>query len=394
MSVLARVSLPVKVVNTLLNEIKTGITAVELLQATKKYCDGDGNADELIDKACSFIERISNHYPIVGPILGPVLGDATKIILNSAKDEGNALRNNSDLIGRFLDEYYLKTSNQDYDAYLLEQRILPEVSQGETTQLGGGVILVPNFQGVKTLSGTSNADNIENTFGNIKVYGLSGDDTITNKGDNKNVTINGGNGNDTIENQSSNCLLFAGEGNDSIVNNGGSKSLHVTIDGGAGSDFIFQKGDAYVSVVGGAGNDHIENYGYDNITLIGDAGNDYIHNWTFGTKTTLDGGAGNDYIDNKGGEVLLKGGSDSDTIVTGYHPSGGRNVTISGGTGNDLIDLEAYADNNLILYEPGDGNDIIYGFKKIRRSKLVTAQAPTQKKIQAMTLLSRLETEK
>lgn len=383
LAVFARVSLPGKVIKIIHDEIKTGMSAIELLQVTKRYCNGNANADELIDSACNFIKNISSHYPIVGPIIGPLFGDAAKKILTSVNEEAEMLYGYSDLIGHYLDAYYQRRYYEEYNAYLLESGILPEVSQEETTQLDNGVILIPNFQSVKTLCGTSNNDNIENTQSNIKVYGLSGDDNINNNGNNKNVTIDGGSGNDlinnknrysnvtidagsgddTIQNQSSNCSIIAGDGNDSVVNDGLSDSSHVTIDGGDGNDTILQKGDSYVSVNGGAGNDRIENIGYDNITLNGGDGNDYIYNWTFGERLTVDGGTGNDYIDNKGSNLLLKGGSDSDTIVTGYHPYGGNNVTISGGTGNDLIFLESYANNNLILFSSGDGNDTVKGFK-------------------------------
>ena len=47
-----------------------------------------------------------------------------------------------------------------------------------------------------------------------------------------------------------------------------------------------------------------------------------------------------------------------------YVTNWGDNVTINGGAGNDTVTLTSSAKKNLISYEAGDGNDIIYGFKK------------------------------
>ena len=77
----------------------------------------------------------------------------------------------------------------------------------------------------------------------------------------------------------------------------------------------------------------------------------YIYNYN--SNTLLSGTSGNDTIRN-GGSWYVGG--------YGYH-DGGSNVTISGGIGVDTIYLASWAENNLIKYSYGDGNDSIYGFR-------------------------------
>lgn len=379
LGVLSRFFPHVKALKILRDEYKTGMSVKELLQATKKYCNGDNNAEELIDSACNFIENIFNYYPIVGPVLKSTIGDAIRTILNAVQNEREILGTLSNQMDPYLATYFQTNYRQDYYDLLLENNILPEVAQGQTTQLGGGVILIPNFQGVKSISGTSNNDSIENKSDSTYIYGLAGDDSIKNSG--YNLKINGGTGKDTIVNSSGNVEIYGGNDNDRILNTGLSRSSYVTIDGGAGSDFVSQEGDSHVSVNGGDGNDTIENYGYDNVTILGGAGNDSVLNWTFNENSTIDGGSDNDRIYNAGKNLLIKGGADNDVIVTGYNPFGGKNVTISGGTGNDAIALEAYAANNLIIYEPGDGFDMIYGFKNDSTLKIGTGKDTYSKTI-------------
>ena len=109
--------------------------------------------------------------------------------------------------------------------------------------------------------------------------------------------------------------------NDSIYNN----ASNVTVYGGAGNDTIrieAESGNAnvYVSMFGGQDNDLIQNYGADRSLIDGDTGDDVIDNW-------------------------------------------GKNVTISGGEGNDSIKLDRDgAENCLIEYFSGDGNDTVVGF--------------------------------
>ena len=86
--------------------------------------------------------------------------------------------------------------------------------------------------------------------------------------------------------------------------------------------------------------DFIENSSGKYVTILAQGGNDTIENHRRGSNSYIDGGESDDNIYNIG-----------------------ENVTIIGGVGNDKISLSSYAENVLIKYASGDGNDIIYGFK-------------------------------
>ena len=125
-------------------------------------------------------------------------------------------------------------------------------------------------------------------------------------------------------------------GDDSVYNNGGVDS--VTIDAGDGNDTIYNDFVTEVSIEAGTGNDYIFNNGA-NATINSGAGNDTV-NIDFAISVISDAGEGNDSIfTNASGNTLI------------------------GGEGNDTITLE-YADKMLMLYTPGDGNDLIQGFKE------------------------------
>ena len=73
---------------------------------------------------------------------------------------------------------------------------------------------------------------------------------------------------------------------------------------------------------------------------------------------TINARGGDDLITNTGALVSIAGGSGADTI-----DNSGINTTINAGTGDDSISIGFDARNNLIQYKPGDGNDIIRGFR-------------------------------
>ena len=161
-----------------------------------------------------------------------------------------------------------------------------------------------------------------------------GDDVINNSDNNK--TINALGGKDTITNTGSQVKIYGGAGNDSIKND----ACNITVDGGADNDTITSFVDNYVSVAGGTGHDLISLNSVWYSTIDGGSGNDTIRS-SVGRYDSINGGAGNDVISLQSNASVYTS-------------------TIIGGLGNDTI----YSDSNpnKIIYNSGDGDDIIYGF--------------------------------
>ena len=156
--------------------------------------------------------------------------------------------------------------------------------------------------------GTENSDNIQGTAEEEAVFAGGGNDTIySRQGDD---LIYGGEGNDYIDSCQQNDKIYGEAGNDTILSGNDNDIVY----GGTGDD----------SITTGTGND----------TVYGESGNDYIHN-----------DSGSDYLD---------GGSGNDTIEGCYQGS-----TIIGGLGNDAI--ISHSEQDLIIFNPGDGNDTIQG---------------------------------
>lgn len=218
-----------------------------------------------------------------------------------------------------------------------------------------------------SISGGDGNDSIENSAYYVTINGDNGRDSIYNNRYGDNSSISGGDGDDTISNGDyytygnhdgggNNVTITSGAGNDSIKNYGYKVSINLN----TGNDSIENYG-SYSSISGGEDNDRIYNSYYsDNSTISGDTGADIILN-NGGKNVSINGDAGNDSIDNRGGNnVTIIGGDDNDEIV-----NDASNVTITGGAGNDLITYLSYSKNINILtvYNKGDGNDVIWGFK-------------------------------
>ena len=198
-----------------------------------------------------------------------------------------------------------------------------------------------------------------------------------------------------IKNTNAATLVSGTSSSNYIINSVAERNGKVTIDAGAGDDYIADNS-RVSSVNAGAGNDTVDHMGQLS-TILGGAGNDSIRNsgqtsWieggagrdtivNTGHQTTVDGGDGNDYIDNTDGRSagdssVLLGGKGNDTIsngdVGGYGVSidsgEGNDIikhnsissTINAGVGNNLISLGGAAYDNVIIY--GGGNDTIVGF--------------------------------
>jgi Ca2+-binding RTX toxin-like protein len=119
------------------------------------------------------------------------------------------------------------------------------------------------------------------------------------------------------------------------------------VHGDGGNDVIDLSKIAFdLKIYGFAGNDEIY-AGFGEDLVVGGLGNDSLYG--NGGFDTLVGGDGNDF---------LSGGADDDHL----HAGDGLDQ-INGGTGDDFIFLTDDDQTDLILFNPGDGMDVIDGFE-------------------------------
>ena len=161
------------------------------------------------------------------------------------------------------------------------------------------------------------------------------------------TSVNGTGYNDSIRNSGSRVTITAGDGSDTINNAPSDYNEQVTINGGAGNDYIYNGYVNSVSVYGGDGDDYIRNESAWYSTVEAGAGNDTVISSYRAYHDYITGGAGNDRIS------LTSG------VGEGYN---GYN-TVAGGLGDDVIYGNTLGtQGNVYKYATGDGNDTIYGF--------------------------------
>lgn len=262
-----------------------------------------------------------------------------------------------------------------------------------------------------TIDGGDDNDEILNRGANVEIYGSTGDDSINNSGSHVTIdssafvtlingsemTVEGGfeEGFDTVENSGHDVKITTGAGKDSIINIGsdatiiaedGSKTFtknsEATIEAGEGNDTIWNKSTAdSVSIDAGAGEDYVYNVESSDVSIDGGIDNDRIFNGYYdkendkslkgGSNVSINGGAGDDYIENNGG-TLADNGSNDTTILGGDDKDTIKNncsgVTIDGGNGDDSITNERveyyYAGQPMyrgdeVSINGGDDNNII-----------------------------------
>ncbi len=215
--------------------------------------------------------------------------------------------------------------------------------------------------------GTEGNDTITNHWQNVTISALGGKDRILNYSDN--AIINAGKGDDLIDGYGNNVFFQynPGDGNDTIHNFIANSTLSVagglTTTAKSGNDIIVTVDKDEIKLVGAAtlSSPNIIvpfniNNTVNNSLISGTDSNDLITN--SGSNVTIQALGSQDYISNSGEKVSIDGGADNDSIV-----SSGSDNTITAGKGNDTISLSSSASNNLIKYIPGDGNDVITGFK-------------------------------
>ena len=196
-----------------------------------------------------------------------------------------------------------------------------------------------------TITGSADADSIDNIGNEVEILAGDGNDTITNYSTTnslrtgKDVSINAGAGDDSIENHGANVYIDAENGDD-VINNF-SNGQNATIKGGDGNDSIRNSGEYSV--------------------LIGGAGNDTLSNTNLGANSTLDGGAGDDSVlAYNANNIYLRGGLGNDTVYSGGVAQG---ITINGGAGNDTLIGDSVNTYGVIYqYSNGEGADRIYNW--------------------------------
>ena len=247
---------------------------------------------------------------------------------------------------------------------------------------GDGNDSIYNDSSYVTIDGEDGYDIIQNYGDQVSISGGAGNDSINNAWGSDTITIEAGTGNDTIQNWGSIMTINGSYGNDYIENHGGYINKY---DGGSGNDTIISDGDNS-TITGGEGNDNIENHGSTVSVDLG-AGNDYI--WNYNSYNDIHGQSGDDTVINLSSHVLIEGGSGNDSLYGNSNSdystilgqggndsieNNGNNVTINAGEGNDtiynnwdffrsIIYDNYWGSNVLFLYNAGDGDDIIYGFR-------------------------------
>lgn len=172
------------------------------------------------------------------------------------------------------------------------------------------------------ISGTAQADSIYNIGATVTIDAGAGDDTIGGNGLRKTFLYSDGDGNDVFTNYQSTDTINIADGSE------------------------------YQTLI--SGSDVIVSIGNGSITLVDAA--DKTLNIVGGNPT--DNGV-SDIISNSDSNTLIIGTDDADLIR-----NTGSNVTIRAGAGSDIISLDSSAENNVIQFGIGDGNDTVYGFEE------------------------------
>lgn len=154
----------------------------------------------------------------------------------------------------------------------------------------------PNFENIDVIYGANGNDVIDLTsdnffYGDIDLYGGSGNDIVWSNSGNDNLY--GGSGNDN---------LYGGDGNDNLYGSSGNDLLN----GAEGNDELY----------GGIGTDE----------LYGGIGNDI-----------LNGGAGNDIIMGGTGDDIMIGGTGNDTFIFDMSINNGNDQILDFGSGDKLV---------------------------------------------------------
>ena len=242
-------------------------------------------------------------------------------------------------------------NNEDYVAGYMFLRYL-----AKQASLQG--INISNTKTKAKITGTANADTIENYGANSTISALGGNDFIGSYA--AKSSINAGDGNDTIQNTSygTNTTLLGGVGNDSILN-----SANARIDAGTGADTITNTNlGGKATLYGGAGNDYITTYNADNVSISGGADNDKMELRGTGKNITVSGGVGNDTISISGGTALIQySAGDGNDSVIGFNAN--STLQIGGGTGT----YSSTTSGSNVVVTAGTGKITLTGAAKLSK---------------------------
>lgn len=125
------------------------------------------------------------------------------------------------------------------------------------------------------------------------------------------------------------------------------------IEGGGGIDYI-NGGSGWDVLSGGDGNDFIRGGAGDDI-LNGDAGRDFLSGGS--GNDDVNGGSGNDFLKGQNGNDNLSGGEGRDFLR-----GGAGDDVLHGGAGRDI--LHGGRGDDLIVFNEGDGRDVVRGFDR------------------------------
>lgn len=207
------------------------------------------------------------------------------------------------------------------------------------------------------LYGGSGVDVITGGSGNDLVFGQSGNDTLLGKGGfdmlfggSQNDTLTGGDADDQVFGQSNDDRMIWNPGDDTDLNEGGADLDTVEMNGGNGTEQFTTTANgtrvrfdrlnpAPFSIDIGTSEKLVVNMngGDDSFSATG--------NLAALIQITVDGGTGNDTIAGSNGNDFLFGGDGDDVI--------------DGNQGNDTVFMGN--NNDTFQWDPGDGNDIVEG---------------------------------
>ena len=225
-----------------------------------------------------------------------------------------------------------------------------------------GTAVVEDYSGLDegaTIIGVSEAA-VENTESGVAISGTDEADIIDNSGEN--VSIDAGEGDNSITSSGENALIETGDGNNEITNSGDGSSIKT----GAGDDKISNTDADNVLIDAGAGDNSVVS-GCDNVTVISEGGNDTIN--ADGANTSIVAGDGNNVITSSNGSATVISGSGDDNITNLDADA----VYINAGDGNNFVGsyleytVDSAADTLKNYYESetvitGSGNDTIANY--------------------------------